>query len=90
MRQVSQTFADMIYMHGYVHADPHENNLMVSALLGAEALGCAARCPHVPGLRQGLVRRFAETRRGARSWCFWTMACTGACIAHLCLSGNLN
>lgn len=34
MRQVSQTFADMIYMHGYVHADPHENNLMVSALLG--------------------------------------------------------
>ncbi|KAK9846458.1 hypothetical protein WJX81_004311 [Elliptochloris bilobata] len=26
---VSQTFADMIYLHGYVHADPHQNNLMV-------------------------------------------------------------
>lgn len=29
--QVSQTFADMIYTHGFVHCDPHEANLLVGA-----------------------------------------------------------
>ena len=48
--QVSQTFADMIYTHGFVHCDPHEANLLVGACVNKEvSVLCTWQVPAADG-----------------------------------------
>lgn len=58
---VSETFSEMIFVFGDVHADPHEKNLLV-------ARGGDGR-PRLVLLDHGLYRRITpEFRRGARAY----------------------
>jgi predicted unusual protein kinase regulating ubiquinone biosynthesis (AarF/ABC1/UbiB family) len=45
--QVSQTFAEMMFKHGFVHCDPHAANMLVrplpsskASILGKDSFGC--------------------------------------------------
>jgi len=45
--QVSQTFAEMMFKHGFVHCDPHAANMLVrplpsskASILGKDSFAC--------------------------------------------------
>ncbi|XP_071732769.1 putative ABC1 protein At2g40090 [Rutidosis leptorrhynchoides] len=53
---VSQTFAEMMFKHGFVHCDPHEANLLVRALPSGKSSLFGRRKPQLVLLDHGLYK----------------------------------